>query len=320
MIEGLDVVPPDYPQEEVENIPPTQATQIPPSAPNIHTSRIQPGPPAVTHTTPKPVVQASQFVDPAILSFTRAPPPLPAVRSPVAQVSTQSPLPPNYIAPPPQIAPPPSAARPRSIGGGPTSLRAQQSVPVLRQNAAATKVVTNQSQPSVPIQPTGVASTASSVARKQFTAPHKGPALQPAFQELSLRDTVGDSSAFDETDDALSALPTPQPVFDTKRTRKGGKGRRQDQSQDFFGAAAPRSMPPGNFSGRQNRRFNRNGGHYHNGNHNGHGEEEGWATEDINDIRDTEFDFQGNLDRFDKKTVFSQIKVCSDSFEKSFSY
>ena len=38
-------------------------------------------------------------------------------------------------------------------------------------------------------------------------------------------------------------------------------------------------------------------------------EEEGWATEDVADYKEHEFDFQGNLDRFDKKTVFSQIKA-----------
>lgn len=41
-------------------------------------------------------------------------------------------------------------------------------------------------------------------------------------------------------------------------------------------------------------------------------EEEGWATEDVNDYKEREFDFQGNLERFDKKTVFSQLKVGRD--------
>lgn len=47
-------------------------------------------------------------------------------------------------------------------------------------------------------------------------------------------------------------------------------------------------------------------------------EEEGWATEDVNDYKEREFDFQGNLERFDKKTVFSQLKVGGDCFTLGF--
>lgn len=122
---------------------------------------------------------------------------------------------------------------------------------------------------------------------------------------------AGESSAFDETDDALSALPIQQPSF-SKRGRRGGKGRRQEQGQDHFAIPGPRSVPSGYGqsklgNGKHQKKFSKNGHQYHNGN----GDEEGWATEDINDIRETEFDFQGNLDRFDKKTVFSQIRVCA---------
>ncbi|KAF5102647.1 hypothetical protein D0Z03_000392 [Geotrichum reessii] len=37
-------------------------------------------------------------------------------------------------------------------------------------------------------------------------------------------------------------------------------------------------------------------------------ESDGWATEDIQDIQNTDFDFQANLDRFDKADVFKQIR------------
>ncbi|KAK9474392.1 YjeF N-terminal domain-containing protein [Dipodascopsis tothii] len=39
----------------------------------------------------------------------------------------------------------------------------------------------------------------------------------------------------------------------------------------------------------------------------------GWATGDITDFKNTEFDFQGNLDRFDKKTVFDEIRLADST-------
>lgn len=311
MIEGLDVVPANYPQEEEENIPPMQAQEVASPGPpqSAQTFQPQPTPPAVKHAAPP---LASHFIDPAILSFTRAPPPAAlasAARPPAAQVSTYSPLPLNYIAPPPQVtpvvaaaAPPPPPPPPRSTSSGPTSLRANQSVPALRQSP---KILRQQEFESHPAQPPAALQ---SVARKLFTAPQRGPTLlKPVFQEYSLRDVAGESSAFDETDDALSALPNQSAAFSGKRSRRGGKGRR-DSIQDSIGATGARSTPLGYGmsilgSGKQQRKHSKNG-HYQNGN-----DEEGWATEDVNDIRETEFDFQGNLDRFDKKTVFSQIRA-----------
>lgn len=37
-------------------------------------------------------------------------------------------------------------------------------------------------------------------------------------------------------------------------------------------------------------------------------ESDGWATEDITDFKDTDFDFQANLERFDKALVFDEIR------------
>ena len=312
MIESLDVVPPNFPQEEEENIPPTQALQVAPPAPPqpVQTFQPQPIPPAAKQAAPAP---SSQFIDPAILSFTRAPPPAsapalaPAARPPAAQVSTQSPLPLNYIAPPPQVAPAAAVAAaepppPRSTGNGPTSLRADQSI--LRKSP---KVVLRQQE--LESQPPQPPIALQSVVRKLFAPSQRGPTLlQPAFQELSVRDVAGESSAFDETDDALSALPNQQAAFSGKRSRRGGKGRR-DSGQDTIGATGSRSVPLGYGTsklgnGKYQKKHSKNG-HYQNGN-----DEEGWATEDVNDIRETEFDFQGNLDRFDKKRIFSQIRVC----------
>lgn len=177
-------------------------------------------------------------------------------------------------------------------------LRSHQSVPALRQ-VKVTKVI--------PTIPTTTASSTSDISRNHFT--QKGPALlQPAFQELSVRkDVTGESSAFDETDDALGALPTQQTTYTGKRSRRGGKGRRQDQLQDYSTSRLiPTSVVTKKVEIGKNHKKNHRGGPSFN---NGYRDDEGWATEDINDIRETEFDFQGNLDRFDKKTVFSQIRV-----------
>jgi len=38
-----------------------------------------------------------------------------------------------------------------------------------------------------------------------------------------------------------------------------------------------------------------------------------WAEEDVTDYGLEEFDFQANLNRFDKKKVFAEIKVCLSS-------
>lgn len=162
---------------------------------------------------------------------------------------------------------------------------------------------------AVPTIPTTTVPSTSDIPRNHFTVSQKGPALlQPAFQELSIgKDVAGESSAFDETDDALSALPTQQTAYTGKRSRRGGKGRRQDQVQDYTASRlVPTSIGTKKVGIGKNHKKNHRGGL---GFKNGHRDDEGWAIEDINDIRETEFDFQGNLDRFDKKTVFSQIRV-----------
>ena len=300
MIEGLDVVPPNYAEEEEENIPPPQPVPQP-----VQVYQQLPAP-TVTQPGSQPPVQAADFIDPAILSFTRAaapvapaaapPPPPSAAHAPVPISSQKAPIPPSYAAP---------TKAPRPRGDGPTTaLRSHQSVPVLRQ---APK--TNTAQHLIPAPPRYHTPTSTTTMTKRYPV-----AKGHAFQGLCIsKDTAADSSAFDETDDALSALPANQPAYSGKRSRRGGKGRRQEQAQEFPGAVVPRSIPAitsglANTKGTLGKVHKKNSrAHAYN-----NGDEEGWATEDINDIRDTEFDFQGNLDRFDKKTVFSQIRVCCD--------
>lgn len=151
-------------------------------------------------------------------------------------------------------------------------------------------------------------------------------ALSVPFGDLSLKgDVAAESSAFDETDDGLgSVLPVTPEVrgkLQGKRSRRGKPHlkRQHEQREDgnvvapgmFRGliaqvanASANHLMQPGMTN---RRRRTRRGNRYDGSTTNA--EEEGWATEDVNDYKEREFDFQGNLDRFDKKTVFNQIKV-----------
>lgn len=141
---------------------------------------------------------------------------------------------------------------------------------------------------------------------------------------MSLRNYAAESSAF-ETDDPVTPFP-PKPTYPSQRrpVRKLPP-RRQMQQNDQFMPSSTQQQPlegsvvlqPGMFGGaiaaaagagygaqkkKSKRRQRYENGHYAR-------DEEGWATEDVTDFKETEFDFQGNLDRFDKKTVFSQIKA-----------
>ncbi|KAF8465263.1 YjeF N-terminal domain-containing protein [Kalaharituber pfeilii] len=260
MIENLDVVPPNYTQEEEENIPPPQLAKPVPTAPQ--------------GTSPAPV-QASQPT---------------AYTAQAAGIATTTPVAPLHA----------NHETSHQSGNG-TTLRSHQSVPVLRQTTAISSAIQQStSNPAVHVQ----SSTTSTCGTKRFPT-QRTHQLEAPFQELSIKEAA-ESSAFDETDDALSALPAQQPAYSGKRSRRGGKGKRQEHCQDYLGiAGSRRTAGNGNAlmrNGKHQRRSSRPHT-YHNG------DEEGWATEDINDIRDTEFDFQGNLERFDKKTVFSQIRA-----------
>jgi enhancer of mRNA-decapping protein 3 len=183
----------------------------------------------------------------------------------------------------------------------------------------------------IPTGPRAVHSRASNAATENS---RPSPAtLQPPFATMSLRgDNAAESSAFDETDDASLAPPTPynqRNKFAGKRARKG-KGFAKKQPDQFldpmqqedsvvlkpgmFGGAVAQAaaasasagrgfVQPGSKTRITRRRQKHGSGHCMSA------EEEGWATEDVNDYKEREFDFQSNLDRFDKKSVFSQIKA-----------
>lgn len=151
-----------------------------------------------------------------------------------------------------------------------------------------------------------------------------------AFSNLNLENDGGiESSAVEETDNDFTFSPMPvrnenRKFLQQKRLQRGksvqGVRSRVAHDSDLAGSSVIR---PGMFGGpiaqaafagmntpprRTNRRRqlrHQRGSRYDNGT----ADEEGWATEDVNEYNQTEFDFQGNLDRFDKKTVFDQMRV-----------
>lgn len=167
------------------------------------------------------------------------------------------------------------------------------------------------------------------------------PTLGLPFADLTLKSDLAESSAFDETDDNLSSAaipPTPEirQKFAGKRSRRGKSHLKRAHEQRQLLEPIPQQghrstiVAPGMFSGpiaaaanthagafvqpgmgMARRRRTQRGSNRYDGNTT-NAEEEGWATEDVNDYKEREFDFQGNLERFDKKTVFSQLKVSAE--------
>lgn len=156
--------------------------------------------------------------------------------------------------------------------------------------------------------------------------------LQQEFTKMSLRTDAAESSAFEETDDA-SSMYVPKMAYNQrnnftgKRSRRGkGFLQKSDQFLEPIQQESSVVLQPGLFGGAvaqaaaasvggrypiqpgSNRRMSKRRQRYENGNY-ANADEEGWATEDVTDFKETEFDFQSNLNRFDKKTVFSQIKA-----------
>lgn len=81
-----------------------------------------------------------------------------------------------------------------------------------------------------------------------------------------------------------------------------------DENPDYYdNTRPPAQYRPFQTNSRTNRRRGRNG----NGPQRSQQlsmESDGWATEDVTDFKDTDFDFQANLERFDKKMVFNEIR------------
>jgi enhancer of mRNA-decapping protein 3 len=170
---------------------------------------------------------------------------------------------------------------------------------------------------------------AANTALENIRPQSRNSTLQQQFTEMSLRTDAAESSAFDETDDATSTFAPRNALgqrskFTGKRSRRSEPGM-EKQPDSFLEPIKHQNdsvvLQPGMFGGAiaaaagagygiQNRRRGRKPRRLGKTRHNmGNADEEGWATEDVTDFKETEFDFQGNLERFDKKSVFSQIKA-----------
>ncbi|KAK6350211.1 enhancer of mRNA decapping [Orbilia brochopaga] len=265
----------------------SQMSQMPPQMPQINKAPtpIQSSgpvvPPTMTASTPSPapLPQKKPFVDPAIVSVGRPPglpgPPQPTQNVPRGHPPGFAPRPGSGTTTP---LPPPGFQPPQIRPSGP---------PTLTQNS-----------PAVPLfQHKENKEAGPSVTRPPFTT----PALTSPFSKLKLGDAV-DSSAFEETDD-----PSQASFRQSRRNadHRARSGRRISDASSFGNRPQHGRYSNSNQRGRDHQVARRKHRHQNSTAR----DEDGWATEDINDIKDHEFDFQGNLDRFDKKTVFSQIEA-----------
>ncbi|KAF3904187.1 hypothetical protein AA313_de0209682 [Arthrobotrys entomopaga] len=248
--------------------------QVPPPQASSHISPIAPsGPAAIAPALAAGSQQPKKkpFVDPAIVSVGR--PPVVAPPKPTRESPLKEFLPP---APPAIAFPVPPILKLPS--GPPTGIQTTPTGPAKPHQSIKEKTVT--------------------VTRPPFTT----PALTSPFSKLKLGDAV-DSSAFEETDDPSQAS------FHVSRRQTDNRARRgRRQSDASFGNRQSYGRNNGNIS-QQRRQDNYGARRRHRYQNSSTRDEDGWATEDVNDIKDHEFDFQGNLERFDKKTVFSQIEA-----------
>ncbi|KAF3079792.1 enhancer of mRNA decapping [Orbilia oligospora] len=262
-----------------------QMSQIPPIQPSI------PPPPSQTVAPPSQAQRQSQppakkpFQDPAIVSVGR-----PQRPTPQSQPQTQSSPLKGQLPPPPStlsfpVAPLLPAASPsKGIQGVPPS---------------SSKTITKPTS-IPPGKDSNNNITTTTVTRPPFTT----PALTSPFSKLKLGDAV-DSSAFEETDDS-QAPHQPRRPLDSRPKR----GRRDPNTDNFVHQPSQHPRNNGNANlrrGRDNHHGARESSAYIRRHR--YQNSDGWATEDVTGIKDTEFDFQGNLERFDKKAVFSQIQT-----------
>jgi enhancer of mRNA-decapping protein 3 len=137
--------------------------------------------------------------------------------------------------------------------------------------------------------------------------------LVDPIQKIHIADVDTDGVAEGLILDEHAEVPVAQPAIKQKRFRKR-KGRRNEDSlepdvvpsKETQRSKGWRKTPllepnpsfqPFTTLKKSNRR-------------NGRADENGWATEDATDVQDMgDFDFQGSLAKFDKKTVFTQIQA-----------
>jgi enhancer of mRNA-decapping protein 3 len=148
------------------------------------------------------------------------------------------------------------------------------------------------------------------------------PAIQlvEPLQKISILDDEADDAEgliFEELDGAATIV-SDQPVAKAagKRARRR-KGRKAGDESAQDPAATPAKETMRSKGWRQTPLLEPNPSFQpfstlkrKNGRRNGKVEENGWATEDATDVQEMgDFDFEGSLAKFDKRTVFSQIQA-----------
>jgi enhancer of mRNA-decapping protein 3 len=103
----------------------------------------------------------------------------------------------------------------------------------------------------------------------------------------------------------VSAAPIRQSPSTTTKTTSYGQSSDESSVDSNPYTAAPTKLP---LKTKKKRSANQRSANQRRERFNQPVESDGWATEDVTDIKDTEFDFQANLNLFDKKTVFNQIR------------
>ncbi|ANB15281.1 Edc3p [Sugiyamaella lignohabitans] len=115
-----------------------------------------------------------------------------------------------------------------------------------------------------------------------------GQSTTSSTKPLVYDDDSSDESSVDEV--PYSANRNFTPPVKAKKGQKKGREDRQNQTS---------SKSSRNGNSRKNKFVNYS---------NSAAESDGWATENATNIKDTEFDFQANLDLFDKASVFNEIR------------
>ncbi|CCX31208.1 Similar to Enhancer of mRNA-decapping protein 3; acc. no. O94752 [Pyronema omphalodes CBS 100304] len=270
---------PNYYQNQ---LPPPIYSQTPSSSgyatPQSYVSNIPP--PAQVQMPSAPQASAA-FDDPAIVSISSKPSVAPAMASRVSPQLAPPPPPPNFALQKPITTPTRASAQPVPSAMARTASMA-------RTGSAVQHTIQQTAQAAL--------SSVASPSNGSRSSVPETPAQQ--FGNLTIRD------ADDETD--FAPTPVRPDRFAGKRAKRGKKMADTDESvvlkPGMFGGAIAQAAVGGYGPARKQRKPARRNRYEAN-------DEEGWATEDVTDFKETEFDFQGNLDRFDKKTVFSQIKA-----------
>lgn len=259
-----------------------------------------PTPPAPAPAPPAPTANAS-FQDPAIINIGRRP-------TSIRQEESRNPQPPNIGEkrdPLPHPATQASSAvpSPSKIGGGPTALdTALDTTPVAR---AFNKLSVNGAEAGTPGSVT----------------PSAGSKIQLLPSDPAQADTTEDEAA-----DATPTAPRPVDAQATakggkkarQRARKGGRngGRRNDGDATPTSSAKPTEQGAGwrqtpilssnksfqPFASLRKSQKGQKGLYAPNA-------DNGWASEDVTDVQEAgDFDFEGSLAKFDKRTIFDEMR------------